>query len=62
MVANDSTPNYLYINKGNGTFKDESYESGFALNGDGREAANMGLAVGDYENNGQLSVAEHNIL
>ena len=56
LVANDSTPNYLYINNGNGTFKDDSYESGFALNGDGREAANMGLAVGDYENNGHLSV------
>jgi enediyne biosynthesis protein E4 len=56
LVANDSTPNYLYINKGNGTFKDDSYESGFALNGDGREAANMGLAVGDYANNGHLSV------
>jgi enediyne biosynthesis protein E4 len=56
LVANDSTPNYLYINKGNDTFKDESYESGFALNGDGREAANMGLALGDYENNGHLSV------
>ncbi len=56
LVANDSTPNYLYINKGNGTFKDESYESGFALNGDGREAANMGLAVGDYKNDGHLSV------
>lgn len=56
MVANDSTPNYLYINRGNGTFSDESYQSGFALNGDGREAANMGLAVGDYENDGHLSV------
>jgi hypothetical protein len=56
LVANDSTPNYLYINKGNGTFKDDSYESGFALNGDGREAANMGLALGDYENNGHVSV------
>ena len=56
LVANDSTPNYLYINQGNGTFKDESYESGFALNGDGREAANMGLAVGDYRNDGHLSV------
>jgi enediyne biosynthesis protein E4 len=56
LVANDSTPNYLYISKGNGTFKDNGYESGFALNGDGREAANMGLAVGDYENNGHLSV------
>jgi enediyne biosynthesis protein E4 len=56
LVADDSTPNYLYMNKGDGTFKDDSYDSGFALNGDGREAANMGLAVGDYENNGHLSV------
>ena len=56
LVANDSTPNYLYMNKGDGTFEDQSYESGFALNADGREAANMGLAVGDYENNGHLSV------
>ena len=56
LVANDSTPNYLYINKGNGTFEDTSYESGYALNADGREIANMGIAVGDYENNGHLSV------
>jgi len=56
LVANDSTPNYLYINKGNGTFEDDSYMSGYALNADGREVANMGIAVGDYENNGHLSV------
>jgi hypothetical protein len=56
LVANDSSPNYLYMNKGDGTFEDQSYASGFALNGDGREAANMGLAVGDYENNGHLAI------
>jgi hypothetical protein len=56
IVANDSTPNYLYINKGDGTFEDQSYMSGFALNSDGREVANMGLAAGDYENNGHLSI------
>jgi enediyne biosynthesis protein E4 len=52
VVGNDSEPNYLYINKGNGTFDDQGYESGFALNKDGREIASMGIAVGDYENNG----------
>jgi hypothetical protein len=57
VVANDSTPNYLYINKGNGTFEDDSYLSGLALNADGREAANMGLAAGDYENNGHEDIA-----
>jgi len=54
LVGNDSEPNYLYINKGNGTFDDQSYTSGFALNKDGREIASMGIAVGDYENNGLL--------
>jgi hypothetical protein len=56
LVANDSAPNYLYMNKGDGSFENQSYESGFALNGDGREVANMGLAAGDYENNGHLSI------
>lgn len=55
-VANDSTPNYLYINKGNGTFEDRSYLSGYAFNGDGREVANMGIAAGDYENNGHMDL------
>jgi hypothetical protein len=52
VVGNDSEPNFLYINKGDGTFEDQSYESGFALNKDGREIASMGIAAGDYENNG----------
>jgi enediyne biosynthesis protein E4 len=56
LVADDSTPNYLYINKGNGTFEDASYLSGYALNGDGREVANMGIAAGDYMNKGHLDI------
>ncbi len=56
LVANDSEPNYLYINKGDGTFEDESYVSGFALNNEGREIASMGLAVGDYMNNGLVDM------
>jgi len=55
-VANDSTPNYLYINKGDGTFEDESYQSGYALNSAGREVANMSIAAGDYENNGHMDL------
>ena len=53
-VTNDSTSNYLYLNKGDGTFEDASYMSAFAFNEDGREAASMGLGVGDYLNNGLL--------
>ena len=56
LVANDSNPNYLYVNKGDGTFEDRSYVSGFALNNDGREIASMGLGVGDYMNNGLIDL------
>ena len=56
VVANDSTPNYLYINKGGGKFEDQSYFSGFALNKDGREVAGMGVAEGDYLNNGRVDM------
>jgi len=52
VAGNDSEPNFLYINKGDGTFDDQSYVSGLALNKDGREIASMGIAPGDYENNG----------
>ena len=58
LVANDSTPNYLYHNKGNGTFEDLSFESGYAVNGEGRPTATMGIAVGDYLNNGRLDIAD----
>jgi len=56
LVGNDSTPNYLYLNKGDGTFEDVSYSSGYALNEAGRETATMGIAAGDFENNGMVDV------
>ncbi|HEX3184260.1 MAG TPA: CRTAC1 family protein, partial [Pyrinomonadaceae bacterium] len=54
IVVNDSTPNQLYINKGDGTFEETGYPSGVGLNENGREQAGMGLAVGDYDNDGRL--------
>jgi hypothetical protein len=56
VVADDSTPNYLYINKGNGTFDDESYASGYALNESGRETASMGIAAGDLTHDGRIDL------
>lgn len=54
IVVNDSTPKQLYINKGDGTFEETGYPSGVALNENGREQAGMGLAVGDYDNDGRI--------
>ena len=56
IVANDSTPNYLYMNKGDGTFEDLSYLSGFAVSEGGQEQAGMGLGIGDYNNDGSLDL------
>lgn len=54
IVVNDSTPKQLYLNKGDGTFEEIGYPSGVALNENGREQAGMGLAIGDYDNDGRV--------
>lgn len=54
LVVNDSTPKQLYRNRGDGTFEEIGYQSGIALNENGREQAGMGLAVGDYNNDGLI--------
>ena len=57
FVANDSDPNYLFLNQGNGTFKEEALDRGVAFNADGRTQSNMGVAVGEYgKSSGRLDV------
>lgn len=53
VVANDSMPNYLFRNLGDGTFEEIGMLSGLATNGDGLEQAYMGVAVGDYTHDGR---------
>ncbi|HJY06628.1 MAG TPA: CRTAC1 family protein, partial [Bryobacteraceae bacterium] len=55
-VACDSTPSLLYINKGNGTFKEEGLERGVALSEDGMEQAGMGVGIGDYDLDGKIDL------
>ena len=56
LVANDSGPNHVYRNQRDGTFRDVSYASGGALDGNGREQAHMGIAIGDYDNDGRPDI------
>jgi hypothetical protein len=56
FVANDSDPNYLFLNQGNGTFKEDALENGLAYNADGRVQSNMGVAIGEYGRSGSTDV------
>jgi hypothetical protein len=55
-VANDSWPNFLFINKHNGTFEDVSLVSGLAASEDGRYEAGMGIDAADVDGDGWQDV------
>ena len=61
-VANDSTPNYLYHNNGDGTFKEIGFDVGAAVNEDGREQASMGVDAGDYDGDGRMDIFTTNFV
>jgi hypothetical protein len=55
-VANDATPNFLYRNNHDGTFKEVAFPIGVAVSEDGAEQGSMGVALGDYLNSGRMSL------
>jgi hypothetical protein len=59
-VANDSNPSALYLNNGDGTFKDIAVAAGCAYSQDGKPQAGMGVAVGDYDRNGTVDLFKTN--
>ena len=52
FVANDAVPDFLYRNNQDGTFTDVALTAGVAYNSEGRATASMGIASGDYDNDG----------
>ncbi|HEY7502174.1 MAG TPA: CRTAC1 family protein [Vicinamibacterales bacterium] len=60
-VANDATPNQLWINRHDGTFKDEGLLSGTAVNASGNPEGSMGIASGDFDRDGDEDLFVTNI-
>lgn len=56
FFADDAKPNRLFINQQNGTFEEEGLKRGLALDAMGQTKANMGVAVGDMDNNGMIDI------
>jgi enediyne biosynthesis protein E4 len=56
FVANDSTPNYLYRNKRDGTFAEVGFERGVSYSESGSEQGSMGVTWGDYDLDGRLDL------
>ena len=56
FVANDSEPNRLYRNKGDGTFEDRAVLAGVAFSEAGVARAGMGVDAADYDGSGRPSL------
>lgn len=56
VVANDTEPNFLFHNQGDGTFKEVALATGIAMSESGKAKAGMGVDVGDERNNGWDSI------
>lgn len=59
-VANDSEPNYLFRNLGNGTFREVADEMGVAFDDHGHVGSGMGVAVGAFDRKGRFAIAVTN--
>ena len=53
FIANDSMAEFLYHNKGDGTFEEVALVSGVAVDGEGHTYAGMGVDFADYNNDGK---------
>ena len=56
FLANDTSPNRLFRNNGDGTFVDQALKAGVALGENGRPRAGMGVDAADYDDSGRPSL------
>jgi len=56
FIANDTEPNFLFVNHGNGTFKESGLEYGVAYNENGKSVSGMGSDAKDFDNDGWVDI------
>jgi enediyne biosynthesis protein E4 len=61
FVTNDTVPNFLFLNRGNGNFEEVGLFAGVAFSEDGRPRSSMGVDSADYDNDGRADFFVANI-
>ncbi|MGB7167935.1 MAG: CRTAC1 family protein [Acidobacteriaceae bacterium] len=61
FVANDTEPNFLFINQGDGTFKERGLELGVAYNEQGSQVSGMGSDAKDFNNDGWVDIVYNDL-
>jgi hypothetical protein len=56
FVTNDSVPNFLFRNRGDGTFEEAAIRLGAAFNESGQAISSMGVDARDFDNDGRPDV------
>ena len=61
FIANDTEPNFLFINQGNGTFKESGLDFGVAYNSQGATVSGMGSDAKDFDNDGWADIVYNDL-
>ena len=61
FVGNDTVPNFLFMNRGNGKFEETATYAGVAYSGDGRARSGMGVDSADFNEDGWMDLFVANI-
>ncbi len=61
FVANDTEPNFLFINQQDGTFKESGLELGVAYNSQGGSVSGMGCDAADFDNDGWIDIVYNDL-
>jgi hypothetical protein len=61
FVANDTEPNFLFMNQADGTFREDSWAFGVAYDEQGTVVSGMGADTGDYNNDGWPDLFYNNL-
>ena len=61
FVANDTEPNFLFLNQGDGTFKEAGLDLGVAYNAQGDSVSGMGADAKDFDNDGWVDIVYNDL-